>query len=89
MTDPPRLPPKNPGAPRRALEVDAEKRAVEIPPDLAEVLEVDAAAAAGWEKFSYSHQREYVAAILKAKREETRAKRVAEAARAARERSEG
>lgn len=71
------------------LEVDAEERAVEVPPDLAQALTADVVATAGWEKFSYTHRREYVAAILEAKREDTRAKRVAGAVDAAREKARG
>lgn len=52
------------------LELDAEERTVEVPADLADALALDEVAAAGWERFSYTHQREYVTAILKAKKAE-------------------
>lgn len=66
------------------IEVDDEERAVELPPELAEALARDEVAAAGWNRFSFTHKREYAQAILDAKRPETRAKRVAEAIEAAR-----
>ena len=64
------------------LELDTEKREVKPPPDLVKALRASPPA---WERFgelSYSHQREHVEAVLAAKRPETRARRVAAAARA-------
>lgn len=66
------------------LEVDDEERAVELPPELAEALARDDVAVAGWDRFSFTHKREYAQAIIDAKRPETRAKRVAAAVKAAR-----
>lgn len=66
------------------LSVDTEERSVDVPADLAAALAADVRAAVGWDRFSYTHQREYVEAVVEAKREETRAKRVAAAVEAAR-----
>lgn len=66
------------------LEVDDEERAVELPPELAEALARDDVAAVGWDRFSFTHKREYAQAILAAKRPDTKARRVAEAVAAAR-----
>jgi hypothetical protein len=60
-----------------SLEADLEPRTVELPPDLARALQRAPAAKARFDRLSYSHQREYVGYVLEAKREETRAKRVA------------
>jgi hypothetical protein len=60
------------------LERDVAPRVVEVPPDLAAALAKNSLARAGWDKFSYTHQREYVQAILGAKRPETRMRRIAE-----------
>ena len=59
------------------LERDTEPRVVEAPPDLKRALKKDKAAAAAWERLSYSHKREYAEAILEAKKPETRERRVA------------
>ena len=50
-----------------------------VPDDLAAALEASPAAAAAFQGFSPSHRREYVEWITEAKREATRAKRVAQA----------
>lgn len=47
-----------------------------VPDDLAAVLRKNKAAAATFDKFSYSHRKEYIEWIEEAKRPETRAKRV-------------
>jgi hypothetical protein len=60
-----------------SLEADLEPRVVQVPPELAQALQREPAARARFDSLSYSHQREYVGFILEAKREETRAKRVA------------
>jgi hypothetical protein len=59
------------------MELDTEQRVVVLPDDLAAVLKKNKNAAAVWEKLSYTHKREYVDAIEKAKRPETRARRLA------------
>jgi uncharacterized protein YdeI (YjbR/CyaY-like superfamily) len=55
---------------------DTTPRQVEMPPDLAAALTENSSAAAAWEKLSFSHKREYVDAILDAKKEETRRVRI-------------
>ena len=55
---------------------DTAPRVIETPPDLAAALKDNPAAAAAWEKLSYSHKREYVDAITSAKKEETRRQRI-------------
>lgn len=57
----------------------APKPPVELPDDLAAALKKNKKAAATYEAFSPSARREYVEWITEAKREETRAKRVAQA----------
>lgn len=51
----------------------------EIPADFAAALRADAAAKTAFEGFAPSHRREYLEWILDAKREETRARRIAQA----------
>ncbi len=58
------------------LEEDTEPRVVEIPPDLRKALDNDPLAKTAYVKLSYTHQREYVRAILDAKHEETRRSRI-------------
>lgn len=60
------------------LELDTDERTVEIPPDLGKGLTV--AGRKNWEALSYSHQREYAEAVIGAKRADTRARRVEQAA---------
>jgi bifunctional DNA-binding transcriptional regulator/antitoxin component of YhaV-PrlF toxin-antitoxin module len=59
------------------VEEDTQPRVVEVPVDFREALELSPVAKAVFEKMSYTHQREYVRAILAAKREETRRSRIA------------
>jgi hypothetical protein len=59
------------------LELDDEPRTVEVPDDVRAALAGDEEAAAAFERLSYTHQREYVEWITEAKREETRARRLA------------
>jgi hypothetical protein len=61
------------------LAEDTEPRVVEVPPDLRAALDGDAAAAATFDRLSYTHRREYVQWIEDAKREETRRNRVTKA----------
>jgi Bacteriocin-protection, YdeI or OmpD-Associated/Domain of unknown function (DUF1905) len=61
------------------LERDDAPREVEPPPELAAALAADPAAAAAWEKLSFTHRREHAEAIEDAKREETRQRRVEKA----------
>jgi hypothetical protein len=59
------------------LEEDTMPRMVEVPEDLRVALERDPAAKAVFGKLAYTHQREYVRAVLEAKQEKTRHNRVA------------
>jgi hypothetical protein len=62
-----------------AIEVDDAPREVEVPPELAAALAADPAAAAAWERLSYTHRKEHARAVAEAKAEETKARRVAKA----------
>lgn len=55
---------------------DTTERIVEIPADLAKALKANRAAAQRWDELSFTHRREYVEAILGAKKPETRTRRV-------------
>ena len=57
----------------------APKPAAKVPPELAAALAKNRKAAAQFEAFSPSHRREYIEWIADAKRDETKAKRVAQA----------
>jgi len=59
------------------LEQDTQPRRVEIPEDFQKALEADPQAKIAFEKLSYTHQKEYVDAILESKRVETRISRIA------------
>lgn len=56
---------------------DTAERVVEVPPELAAALAGDPIAAAAFERLPYSHRKEHARAVAEAKREETRARRVA------------
>lgn len=56
---------------------DDEPRTVEVPPDLAAALAADTAAAERFSSLSYSNQRRHVLAVTGARKEETRARRIA------------
>ncbi len=64
---------------RVTMELDAAPRVVKAPPPLAAALKKNARAKAAWAALSYSHRQEHAAAILEAKKPETRARRVAKA----------
>jgi hypothetical protein len=64
---------------RVTLTLDEAMRAVEAPPDLLTALKRVRGASAGWKALSFTHQREHVEAILGAKKDETRARRIAKA----------
>jgi hypothetical protein len=68
------------------IELDTEAREVAVPPELAEVLEGDAAAKQFFEGLSYSRKRLFTAPIEQAKTEETRQRRLDKALEALRER---
>jgi Bacteriocin-protection, YdeI or OmpD-Associated/Domain of unknown function (DUF1905) len=59
------------------LELDEAPRTVMVPDDLAQALAQDAAAAAAFDRLSYSHQQRHVLAIESAKATETRQRRIA------------
>jgi hypothetical protein len=61
------------------LTEDTEERTVEVPADLQKALNKNKTAKALFEKLAYTHKREYVMWIDGAKREETRARRIAKA----------
>jgi Bacteriocin-protection, YdeI or OmpD-Associated/Domain of unknown function (DUF1905) len=68
------------------IERDDAPRTVDIPADLAAALDVDPAVRAAFDGMSYTHRKEYVNAVLDAKRPETRTRRLALAVDAARSR---
>lgn len=59
------------------MELDEEKRTVELPAYLEKVINADAELRAVWDKLAFTHQKEHVRAIEEAKRPETREKRIA------------
>jgi Flp pilus assembly protein CpaB len=59
------------------MERDEEERTVEAPAVLKKALAKDMAAQTNWEKLSFSHKKEMALAILGAKQEETRTRRLA------------
>ena len=59
--------------------LDTGPREVEVPVELELALEADSAARAAFDKLSYTHRKEYARWIAEAKRNETRARRVARA----------
>jgi Bacteriocin-protection, YdeI or OmpD-Associated/Domain of unknown function (DUF1905) len=59
------------------MELDEEKRTVEVPANLKKIIDGDPRAGESWSKLSFTHQKEYVRAIEDAKRPETREKRIA------------
>lgn len=58
------------------IERDTEPRVVTPPEDLARALAASPAAAAAWEKLSYTHRKEHAKAVEDAKRPETRERRI-------------
>jgi bifunctional DNA-binding transcriptional regulator/antitoxin component of YhaV-PrlF toxin-antitoxin module len=62
------------------VDLDDAPREVDVPPELAAILERDRKAARAFEKLSYTHRREYARWIAEAKRAETKQRRVAKAA---------
>jgi len=59
------------------MELDEDKRTIEVPAYLKKIINSDAKAKAFWPKLSFTHQKEYVREIEGAKRPETREKRIA------------
>jgi len=68
------------------LDLDTEKREVKPPADLVRALKASAPAWDRWRELSYSHQREYVEAVVGAKKVDTRQRRIAGAVRTIRRR---
>lgn len=58
------------------MELDEQKRSVEVPAYLKKIINGDAKAKEFWEKLSFTHKKEYVREIEDAKRTETREKRI-------------
>jgi hypothetical protein len=58
------------------MERDEEERTVEAPPLLKKALAKNKPAQANWEKLSFTHKKEMALAIVGAKQEETRARRL-------------
>jgi hypothetical protein len=67
------------------IELDTEVREVRVPQDLEHELQRSKATWDRWQSLSYTHKREHVEAIEGAKKEETRARRVAYTMRLLRE----
>lgn len=67
------------------IELDSEERRVDVPAELGSALEADSRARAAFERLSYTHRKEYARWIGEAKREETRARRLAKAVQMLRE----
>ena len=61
------------------LALDEEPREVEVPAELAAALADDAAARAAYDGLAFTHRKEYARWISEAKRDETKARRVAQA----------
>ncbi len=59
-----------------ALAEDTQPRVVEVPEDFRQALENAPLAKAAFEKMSYTHQKEYVTAVLEARRASTRRGRI-------------
>jgi Bacteriocin-protection, YdeI or OmpD-Associated/Domain of unknown function (DUF1905) len=59
------------------IELDEDKRTVEVPAYLKKMIDRDPKAREFWPKLSFTHQKEYVREIDGAKRPETREKRIA------------
>ena len=63
------------------LALDTEVRAIKPPADFVNALKATPPAWSRYQQLSFSHQREYVEAIVGAKKLETRARRIANAVR--------
>ncbi len=60
------------------VEEDVEERVITVPADLKRALKENPEAKAVFEKLSYTHKKEYVTWINEAKKDETRARRIAQ-----------
>ncbi len=63
---------------KAVVALDTEERVITPPAELQQQLDADTELRAAWEKLSYSHQREWATAIVDAKRDETKQRRVAQ-----------
>ncbi len=61
------------------LEKDDTPREIETPADFAKALKVNKDAQAVWDRLSFTHRKEYIGAIVEAKKPETRARRIEKA----------
>jgi hypothetical protein len=68
------------------IDRDDAPRTVDVPADLARALDADPAVRAAFDAMSYTHRKEWVAAVVDAKRPATRERRIGQAVAAARER---
>ena len=59
------------------LTLDTAPRTVDVPADLQSALDASPAAAAAWDKLSYTYRKEHVRSVLDAKKAETRTRRIA------------
>jgi hypothetical protein len=59
------------------LTLDTTPRTVEIPDDLQSALDASPTAVAAWDKLSYTAKKEHVRSVVDAKKDETRARRIA------------
>ena len=64
---------------RVSMEIDSEARIVEVPDDFAQAMAAQASIRAGFDKLSFTHQKEYVEWITESKRAETRQRRIEKA----------
>jgi hypothetical protein len=62
-----------------ALEPDTAPRVVEVPADLKKALAANRAAQQAWDRYAYSHRKEFAQWITEAKKPETRARRLEKA----------
>lgn len=67
------------------IDLDTAPWTVDVPDDLAAVLDADPPLRAIFDGLAFSHQKEYVTWIVEAKREETRRRRIEQAATMLRE----
>ena len=58
------------------MEPDTAPRTIEAPPDLKKALKTNKAAQAAWDRYAYTHRKEFVQWITEAKKPETRARRL-------------
>ncbi len=64
---------------RVSLEPDTAPREVEVPPDLKRAIAASKTAQQSWDRYSYTHRKEFANWITEAKKPETRARRLEKA----------